>query len=76
MHGSVVGKKLYYFGDALSPCLWYVDAVALVVEWGCANVPAYIAMEVPCATMLQGLVDEDFCLWWGHGGPVVVQFPV
>ena len=70
------GEKLYSFGDVLSLCLWYVNAVASLVEWECANVPTFLAMEVPCAPLLRGLVDEYFFLWRGHGGPVVVEHPI
>ena len=69
-------KKQDSFGDVLSPCLHYIDAVALVMKWGCADVPTFLAMEVPRAPLLQGLVDEDFCPWRGHGGPVVVKRPI
>ena len=69
-------EKLDNFGDALSPCLWYIDAVASVVKWACSDVPTFLAMEVSRAPLLQGLVDEDFCPWRGHGGPVVVERPV
>ena len=59
--------RRYCFGDATSPCLWYVNAVTLVVEWFCTNVPTLLAMEVPCAPLFQGLVDEEFCPWRVHG---------
>ena len=67
---------MYWFGDALSPCLRYVNTVELVVEWGCANVPIFLAMEVACAPLLQSLVGEDFFPWRDHGGPVVVERPI
>ena len=66
-------KKQDSFGDVISPCLHYIDAVALVMKWGCADVPTFLAMEVPRAPLLQGLVDEDFRPWRGHGGLVVVE---
>ena len=56
-----MGGKLHSFGDALSLCLRYIDVVASVVNWGCANVPTLLAVEVPRAPLLQVLVDEDFC---------------
>ena len=68
-----MGVKLYSFGDALSPCLRYIDVVESVVKWGCENVPTFLAMEVPRAPLLQVLVDKDFRPWRGHGGPVVVE---
>ena len=52
------------------------DAVALVVKWGCAYVPTFLAMEVPRALLLWGLVAEEFRPWRGHGGPVVVKRPI
>ena len=55
-----MGGELYCFGNALSLCLWYVNMVAFIVEWGCANVPTFLAMEVPCVPLLRGLVAEDF----------------
>ena len=76
MHGAVVKKKLYFFGDAISPCLRYVNTIASVVEWGRADVSTFLVMEVPCAPLLRGLVDEDYCPLWGHGGPVVLKHPV
>ena len=71
-----MGEKLDIFGDALSLCCRYIYAVALVVKWGCAYVPTFLAMELPCAPLLQGLVDEDFSPCRGHGGPVVVERPI
>ena len=61
------------FGCALSPCICYIDAVASVVKWGCANVTTFLAMEVPHTLLLRGLMDEYFCPWRGHGGPVAVK---
>ena len=61
------------FGDALYPCLWYVNAVASVVELGRADIPTFLAMEVPCAPLLRGIVGEDFLPWWGHGDLVVFE---
>ena len=70
------GGKLDSFGDELSPCLQYIDAVASIVKWGCANVSTLLAMEVPRAPLLQGLVDEDFRPCRGHGIPVEVKCPL
>ena len=68
-----MGEKLDSFGDALSPCLRYIDAVASAVKWGCADVPTFISMEAPHTPLLWCLVDEEFCPWRGHGGPVLVK---
>ena len=70
------GGGLYFFGNFLSPFLRYINVVALVVEWGRAGVPTFLSVEAPCVSLLQGLVDENFCPWWGHGGPVVVESPI
>ena len=75
-HGAVVGVKLYCFGCAFSLCLRNIYAVASLVKWGHDDVISFLAMEVPCASLLQCLVDEKFYPWWGHGGPVVVKHPV
>ena len=48
----------------------------LVVEWVHAEVTSLLEMKVPCASMLQGFMYEDFHTWWGHGGLVVVEHPV
>ena len=69
-------KKLYCFGCALLPCLRNVNAVSSVVEWGRADVTSFLSMEVPCKSLLWNIVDEDFCPCCGHGGLVVVEFPV
>ena len=36
--------ELYCFCCDPFPCLWIIDAVALVVEWGCANAQPFLAM--------------------------------
>ena len=71
-----MGEKLDSFGDEISLCLRYIDAVALLVQWRFDDVPTLLAMEVPRAPLLQGLVNEDFCPWRGHGDPVVVEHPI
>ena len=58
------------------PCLRNIYEVAAVLEWGCAYIPSFLDMEGLCASLLRCLVDENFCPWWGHGGPVVVKLPV
>ena len=55
------GGGLYSFGDVLSLCLRYVNVVASLVEWGCADAPTFLAMEVPCSLLLWGVLDEYFC---------------
>ena len=47
--------------------------VALVVKWGCADVPTFLDMGIPRAPLMLLLVDEDFCPWRGHGSLVVVK---
>ena len=70
------GEKLDRFGDALSPCLLYIYVVSSVVKWGLADVPTFLTMEFPRAPLLQGIVDDDFHPWRGHGGPVEVKRPI
>ena len=43
-HEGYCDKNDDTFGDALSLCLRYIDTVALVVKWGCADVPTLLAM--------------------------------
>ena len=54
------GGKLDSFGDELSSCLRYIDAVASAVKWGCADVPTLLAMEFPRAPLLMVLWISTF----------------
>ena len=67
---------LYCFGDTLSPCLRYINVVALDVVCGCADVTTSFVVEVSCAPLLRGLMDEEFFPWRRHGGPVAVKRPI
>ena len=73
---ALLWEKLYCFGCAFSPRLRNVNTVASAVEWGRDDVPSFLAMELPCASMLQDIMDEDFRPWWGHGGLVAFKHPV
>ena len=55
-----MGGKLYFSGGVFSPRLRYVNVIALVVEWVHSGVPSFLAIEVPCAPLLRGIMDEYF----------------
>ena len=65
--------ELYRFCCDPFPCLWIIDAVALVVEWGCANAQPYLAMEIPCLPLLWCFVNEDFFSLVGPWGSCCSQ---
>ena len=72
-HVAIVREEFERLGYSFCASFWYVYAVALVVVWGHAQIPAVYCMFVSFASLVRGLMDYYLAAGRRNRGFVVVK---
>ena len=71
-----MGEKFDRAGDAFCFCFGDIAAVASIVVWRVAHVPAFNTVRRPRAAYLRCFMDKDFGAGGGHGRLIEVECAV
>ena len=71
-HGAIVGGEIEGLGDAFSGHGRYIDAVAAIVLWECADVPAIDSVTGPGAADGRCFIDKYLSDGWCKGRAIEI----